>query len=128
MSNSDQIFGTAVCFNCGNYYTDYGYAMTDAEATASVERAAQIKAWTSGYCSSECMEEDNQRLVTGNGIIAAAIANNPQAFSSQTHLQLQTNGIKLPQSAYKEFLSVEKASIEAEHVNLNHYLQEDWES
>jgi hypothetical protein len=45
-----------ICFNCGQRYDN------------SIEHGISLE----GFCSRECLDEDDARLMTGNGIIAKA--------------------------------------------------------
>lgn len=65
-----------ICFNCGQHYTPDNYV-----------------AQQNGFCSIDCMNEDDARLVKGNGIIASALENNPQAFSDLNRIKLDVSGV-----------------------------------
>ncbi len=65
-----------ICFNCGQHYTPDNYVAQQNE-----------------FCSIGCMNEDDARLVEGNGIIASALENNPQAFSDLNRIKLDVSGV-----------------------------------
>jgi hypothetical protein len=71
------------CFNCGQRYN---LLMIDTEAVTSDE---EHKAQIDGFCSKECQEEEDKRLVEGNGIIANA----ELQLSELNTLKLQTSGL-----------------------------------
>ena len=73
-----------ICFNCGQHYS-----VNTIPEFSKVEFNAQVE----GFCSCECEQEDSRRLVEGNGIIASALKNNPQAFSDLNRIKLDVSGV-----------------------------------
>lgn len=77
------------CFSCGqSFQHNYGSLMITLNEPSKLQLAN-----VDGFCSQECQEKDNQRLVEGNGIIAAAQAQTENtALSDINKLRLDVSG------------------------------------